>query len=214
MRSAWRSPSARLPVFTPGPLSLLEPPPDPDAFRSLEPTGLCARLPGVRQKYLAKRQADQAAYDTAVTAYKARETERQQRLAAAQVEYEKTVAEVQARLAVQHAEIEVFKDDFHAAKPVAVIQYFALALEASRYPEGFPQHFRLAFVPESRQFVVEYELPAYERIPAVAEYRYVKVVDRVIEKARPPKERQALYKSVVSQVTVRTIHELFDADRA
>jgi restriction system protein len=48
----------------------------------------------------------------------------------------------------------------------------------------------------------------------VAEYRYVKVVDRVIEKARPPKERQALYKSVVSQVTVRTIHELFDADRA
>ncbi|MGH3830491.1 MAG: restriction endonuclease [Pseudonocardiaceae bacterium] len=69
-------------------------------------------------------------------------------------------------------------------------------------------------MPESRQFVVEYELPAYERIPMMAEYRYVKTGDKISEKARPLKERQAIYKSVVAQVTVRTIHELFKADRA
>ena len=33
------------------------------------------------------------------------------------------------------------------------------------------------------------------------------------EKARSPRERQALYKSVVAQVALRTIHELFEADR-
>jgi restriction system protein len=206
--------AAPLPVFAPGPLAVPEPPPDPDAFCPPEPTGLRARLPGVRQRYLAKRQESQAAYEAAVTAHKARETARQQRLAAAQAEHEKTVAEVEARLAVQHAEIEAFKSDFHAGKPAAVVDYFALVLEAGRYPEGFPQRFRLAFVPESRQLVVEYELPAYERIPAVAEYRYVKAGDKVAEKARPVRERQALYKSVVARVTVRTIHELFEADRA
>ena len=58
-----------------------------------------------------------------------------------------------------------------------MVKYFALVLEASRYPEGFPQCFRLAFVPESRQFVIEYELPAYE-IPVVAKYRYVKAGDK------------------------------------
>jgi len=205
--------AAPLPLFTPGPLALPEPPPDPNAFCPPEPTGLRARLPGVRQKYLAKWQEGKDAYEATVTAHKVRETERQRRLAAVQVEHEKTIAEIEARLAVQRAEIDEFKRDFHVGKPAAVVQYFALVLEASRYPEGFPQRFRFAFVPESRQFVVEYELPAYDRIPAVAEYRYVKAGDKVAEKARPLKERQALYKSVVAQVTVRTIHELFEADR-
>lgn len=202
-----------IPVFTPGPLAFSEPPPNPDDFRPPEPTGLRARLPGVRQKFLAKREECRAAYEAAVTAHKARETERQQRLTAAQIEHEKTVAQIEARLNMQHAEIEKLKSDFHARKPAAVVQYFALTLEASHYPEGFPQRFRLAFVPESRQLVVEYELPTYERIPAVTEYRYVKAGDKVTEKVRPPKEREALYKSVVAQVTVRTVHELFKEDR-
>jgi restriction system protein len=94
------------------------------------------------------------------------------------------------------------------------MQYFALVLEASGYSDDFPQQFRLAFVPESRQLVVEYELPGYDRVPAVAAYTYVKSGDKVTEKARPARERQQLYKSVVAQVTVRTIHELFEADRA
>jgi restriction system protein len=94
------------------------------------------------------------------------------------------------------------------------MQYFALVLDASRYPDGFPQRFRLAYVPESHQLVVEYELPGYNRVPPVAVYAYVKSGDKVTEKARPVRDRQQLYKSVVAQVTVRTIHELFEADRS
>jgi restriction system protein len=89
-----------------------------------------------------------------------------------------------------------------------------VVLEASSYPDDFPQQFRLAYVPESHQLVVEYELPGYDRVPTVAAYTYVKSGDKVNEKARPARERQQLYKSVVAQVTVRTLHELFEADRA
>lgn len=202
-----------IPVFAPGPLTFPEPPPHLDDFLPPEPTGLRARLPGARQKYLAKCHESQAAYAEEVASHKTRESERQQHLAAAQAAHEKAVAEIETRLNAQHAEIEQLTSDFHAGKPPAIIQYFALVLEASRYPEGFPQRFRLAFVPESRQLVVEYELPTYDRIPAVAEFRYVKAGDKVAEKARSPRERQALYKSVVSQVTLRTIHELFESDR-
>ena len=62
--------------------------------------------------------------------------------------------------------------------------------------------------------MVEYELPGYNRVPPVAAYTYVKSGDKVTKKARPVRERQQHYKSVVAQVTVRTIHELFEADRS
>jgi restriction system protein len=202
------------PVFAPGPLANPEPPPNPDAYRPPEPTGLRARLPGAREKHLTKWEEGRVAYEAAAAAYQQREAERQRRLAAAQADHDKTVAELEARLAAQHAEVEQFKAAFQAGTPTAVMQYFALVLEASSYPDDFPQQFRLAFVPESRQLVVEYELPPYDRVPAVAAYTYVKSGDKVNEKARPARERQQLYKSVVAQVTVRTIHELFEADRA
>jgi restriction system protein len=105
---------------------------------------LRARLPGAREKYLAKWDEGRVAYEAVVAAYNQREAERQQRLAAAQGEHQRAVSEIQARLAAQHAEVEQF---------------------ASRYPDGFPQRFRLAYVPESRQLVVEYELPGYNRVP-------------------------------------------------
>ncbi len=206
--------AAPLPVFAPGPLANPEPPPNPVAFRPPQPTGMRARLPGAREKFLAKWEEGRVAYEAAVAAYQQREAERQRRLAAAQAEHQKAVAAVQARLAAQHAEVEQFKADFHAGKPAAVMQYFALVLEVSRYPDGFPQRFRLAYVPESHQLVVEYELPGYDRILAVAAYTYVKSGDKVTEKARPSRERQQLYRSLVAQVTVRTLHELFEADRA
>jgi restriction system protein len=205
--------AAPLPIFAPGALAHPEPPPSPDGFRPPEPTGLRARLPGAREKYLAKWDEGRVAYEAHVAAYKEREAERQLRLAAAQADHQRAVSEIDARLAAQHAEVEQFKSDFHAGKPAAVMQYFALVLEASRYPDGFPQRFRLAYVPESHQLVVEYELPGYSRVPPVAVYTYVRSGDKVTNKARPVRERHQLYKSVVAQVTVRTIHELFEADR-
>jgi len=206
--------AAPLPIFRPGQLAVSEPPPNADSYRPPEPTGLRAWLPGTRDKYRAKMEEGRVAYEAAVAAHRVREAARQRRFAAAQAEHDKAVAEVQARLAEQHAEVEQFKADFYAGKPAAVMQYFALVLEASRYPVRFPQRFRLALVPESRQLVVEYELPPYDRVPAIAAYTYVKAGDKVNEKLRPARERQHLYKSVVAQVTVRTIHELFEADRS
>ena len=49
--------------------------------------------------------------------------------------------------------------------PEAVVTYVDLVLNASLYPDGFPQHWRLAYVPESRQLVVEYDLPGIDAIP-------------------------------------------------
>jgi restriction system protein len=68
-------------------------------------------------------------------------------------------------------------------------------------------------VPESRQAVVEYELPTLDVVPAVRAYRYVKSTDTIAESARPQSQVKALYASVVAQVAIRTVHELLQSDK-
>lgn len=120
---------------------------------------------------------------------------------------------VEARLAEQHAEIEKLRKSFQARVPAAVIEYFSYVLERSIYPEAFPQEFRLAYVPESRQLVLEYELPPYDVVPTVSVYKHVKTGDKIAETARTATQRKQLYQAVIAQVAVCTLHELFESDR-
>jgi restriction system protein len=171
-------------------------------------------LPGSRQRYEARFEAGRQHYEAALQAHQQREAERLSRLGLAKAEHDRAVTEIEDRLARQHAEVEAFKASFEAGEPDAVIKYFVLVLERSHYPEGFPQGFRLAYVPESRQLVIQYQLPAYNIVPPVAEYKYVKAGDKITEKQRLQKDRQGLYKRVVAATTVRTLYEAFSADQS
>lgn len=88
-----------------------------------------------------------------------------------------------------------------------------MVLEKSDYPEGFPQNFSLVFLPESKQLVIEYELPTSDIIPEVAEYRYIKSKDEVSTKQRKPAEIKSLYADLIASLTLRCLHELFEADQ-
>jgi restriction system protein len=202
-----------LPGWEPGDLATPIPPPDQWDFRPTELTGMQKLVPGAQKRYEVKYEQGRLAYQAAVDTWTTAEAERKQRLDAAWTEHQRATAAAQAQLDRQHAEIEAFKSDFKAGRPNAVTQYFAMVLELSRYPEGFPQRFRLAYVPESRQLVVQYQLPTFDRVPGVAEYKYVRTGDKITERARPARERQELYKSIIAHVTVRTLHEIFEADR-
>lgn len=68
-------------------------------------------------------------------------------------------------------------------------------------------------MPESRQLVVDYELPLVSIVPSVKAYRYVRSRNETDETARPAAEVRALYGQVVAQTALRTLHELFHADR-
>jgi restriction system protein len=205
--------AAPRPPFAPGPLAVPEPPPDPARFRPPPPGTTQKLVPGARQRYEARFEEGRRQYEAALQAHQQREAERLSRLDLARAEHQRAVAAVEGRLARQHAEVEAFKASFDAGEPDGVVQYFALVLERSHYPEGFPQGFRLAYVPESRQLVIQYRLPGFSVVPAVGEYKYVKTGDKVNEKARPPRERQEIYKRVVAAVAVRSLHEVFEADR-
>jgi restriction system protein len=63
--------------------------------------------------------------------------------------------------------MDAFEAEYRRGVQDAVAAYCSMVLEASQYPSGFPQQFKFAHAPESRQALVEYELPAVAIVPAV-----------------------------------------------
>ncbi len=202
-----------LPVFNPGQLAVAEPIPSPQLYLPPELTGLQKLIPGAKDKHAKETAKAWETYRAYAAQHATRETVRQQNLAQAKAAFDRQVVEIQQRTAAQHAEIDSFQLEFSASSPLAIVNYFTMVLMASNYPGGFPQHAKLAYVPESRQLVVEYDLPSFEIIPAVGSYKYIKARDEVTEVPRPLTQRKVLYASVIAQVTLRTLHELFKADR-
>ncbi|GAB2964100.1 restriction endonuclease [Micromonospora polyrhachis] len=201
------------PPFTPGPVGVPLPPPNWHQFEPPSPSGL-GRLFGSQAKHQQQIAAAQQAFDQAQAQHAAAETHRQRRLTAAHQRYQQQCQQVEAQIAAHNAEVDRFAIAVAKGEPNAVVDYLGMVLGNSVYPDDFPQHYRLAYVPESRQLVVEYHLPTLEVVPAVREYRYVKARDEVTTSARPMKEIKDRYANLIAQVTLRTVHELFEADRS
>ena len=105
------------------------------------------------------------------------------------------------------------KQDFANGKPGTVKRYFNRVLHASDYPSSFPKNYLLKYESGSRPLSVEYELPYINVVPEVKDYRYDKELDAITQTALPQSERAQLGASVFAQIVLRTIHEIFQADR-
>lgn len=186
--------------------------PAPELTLPAEPAGV-GKLFGGKAKHEAGVAAARAQHEQALAQHSTQVQERMAALAQAKSEYEAMVATLQQTAAEKNKEIDDFRADFEAGKPEAITTYFDLVLQASSYPEGFPQRTRIAYVPESKQLVVEYELPTFDLVPEQKSYKYVKSKDEITASLRPATQRKSLYASVVSQIAIRTLHELFEADR-
>jgi restriction system protein len=113
----------------------------------------------------------------------------------------------------RNAEVDEFEAAYHRGDQSAIEMYNSMVLDRSTYPEEFPQAFRVAYVAESKQLVIDYELPTVSVIPAAAEYKYVKTKDLIEEKPRKSNEIKSLYQDIVAAVTLRTVHEVIEADQ-
>lgn len=116
---------------------------------------------------------------------------------------------------IQHYNDEIcrFNESYKVGDPEAITEYCKLVLALSKYPEGFPQKFKLAYIPESKELVTEYELPSIEVIPTVSEYRYVKSKDVIVQKPRKEAELLDIYQDIIASICLRTIHEIFESDQ-
>ncbi|MFJ7911744.1 restriction endonuclease [Kitasatospora sp. NPDC096204] len=205
-----------VPAFDPGPLG--EPVPMPDQssphYFVPPPDPVQARNPGVRQQYEQYLAQARARFEQDWYAAQARETDRQQRLAAYHREYLAWAEQSRRQQEELAARTEELLRRLRAGEPEAVQEYFTAGLYASAaWPEGFPHRLVAAFDAGGRQLVVDWELPGPDVVPAAGRVRYVKADDREAEVARPATERKALYREVLAQSALRVAAELFRADR-
>ncbi len=199
------------PPFSDPRLENAEPPPEPEAVRP--PSAIGALIPGAKAKFHAAAAAAQSEHEEATRAWEAREAEREKALSKTREAHDEKVEEQRRQTEAANAEIDQLQAKLEAGEPSAIVDYLGMVLESSRYPSDFPESHKLAFVPESNQAVVEHDLPDFDVIPEAKEHRYVKSRDEIKASARSAAQRKALYSSMIAQIALRTIHEIFEADR-
>lgn len=94
----------------------------------------------------------------------------------------------------------------------AILDYCDLVLSNSHYPEWMRQEWELDLNAETGILIVDYALPSLDDMPTLSEVRYVKARDELTEKHISDIQKRKSYDSMLYQITLRTIHELFEAD--
>lgn len=195
-------------------LTRVTPPPQENEFlKKVKPMGLLENALGMKGRYQREMQAAKQQFSQALKAYEAAEAEKKAKLEQLRTEYGTNRKAFFSKVEQRHQEVTLLEQGYNQGETEAVLAYTTMVLERSEYPEGFPQTFRLAYVPESKELVIEYELPWVDIIPTAAEYKYNKAKDTIEEKPRKAAEVKALYQDMVAAVALRTIHEVLEADQ-
>lgn len=114
----------------------------------------------------------------------------------------------------QKRNIEIYriKEQYFGKQPHALIKYCEFVLLNSEYPHYFPQEFDLDYNPETKILIVDYSLPSVEYVPKLKEVKYVKSRDDLVEIFLSESEVSKLYDSLIYQITLRTILEIYESD--
>ncbi|OIP96244.1 restriction endonuclease [Candidatus Wirthbacteria bacterium CG2_30_54_11] len=200
--------------FSPSPdLMAKSSPPLKDTCLARKPVFPVNLFPWVKKQYQKRLTDGEKRHKEAISEYETKEQNREELLASERSEYEKAKTAFDQKVAQRCQEIEDFKIAYAAGDRDAIVSYNSLVLERSQYPDGFPQQFRLAYIPESKEIAVEYMLPLVDIVPTILEYKFTRSKDTIDEKSRKPTEIKEIYKNIIASITLRTIHEIFEADQ-
>ncbi len=111
-----------------------------------------------------------------------------------------------------NAKVDSMKELYLKQDPSSVSEYCDLVLNNSIYPDSFPKSYEIDYNPESKILIVEYSLPAIEQLPTLNEVKVIK--GELKEYHISDSQILKLFDATMYNITLRTIHELFEADVA
>jgi restriction system protein len=111
-----------------------------------------------------------------------------------------------------NASIEQMKEKYLSRDVDSILEYCDMVLNNSKYPESFPKNFEIEYNPENRILVVEYELPSQKDLPSIREVKYIASRNELKESLIPVSQINKMYDSTIYKITLRTLHEIFEAD--
>lgn len=226
------------PPFDPGTLATPTPPlpelvypPEPVFQPPAPPSGLSGVFGG-KKKHQEALQAARARHEVAVQSWQQRNTqsyqdylarqekwqqaeaERVERLQQAEAAYHEECASRKADADARNQELAKLVNDLAFDVPAAIEEYVDIVLSNSVYPDSFSVSHDHEFDLANRELTLLVTVPEPSTVPAVKEYRYVKSKDEIASSTLPVKAQKERYANAVWQVAVRSLHEVFEADRA
>ena len=173
-----------------------------------EPTGRDKLFGGAGRRFERELDSARADYARAVERYTAAEAGRRRQLAEQRAAHDAAAAASAAAVAEHNAAVDQFQRDCWAADPEAVAEFCTLVLDSSVYPDGFSHRTRTVYRPGQKEAVIEWELPSQSVIPLDRDYLYLAARDAIDAIPRADKEIEELYRTVIAQVALRTVHEI------
>jgi restriction system protein len=107
---------------------------------------------------------------------------------------------------------DLLKEKYWSVETAAVIEYCDLVLNNSIYPDSFPRSFELDYNGDTKILILEFSLPSLENIPTLKEVKFIK--GELKEYHISDVQREKMFDAAMYNITLRTIHELFEADVA
>lgn len=111
-----------------------------------------------------------------------------------------------------NSSIEASKQKYLAGNIDAIIDYCDFVLNASEYPDCFPKIFDLEYTPDTKNLLIEYQIPYKDDLPTLKEVKYIQSREEFQEKNISDAELNRLYDEVIYQTALRTLHEIFESD--
>lgn len=158
-------------------------------------------------------------YQDAMDGWKERSEEIELENLSAQRDHADSVASWEAKKrnhetaqAQHNQEIDDRESAYIEKNPQAVLDYCRTILNNSEYPPNFPMEHDLQYNQNNGMIVVDYRLPNIDDIPHRTIVKYIKARDEFEDRFLTQAKRNALFESVIYQIALRTLYELFEAD--
>ena len=143
------------------------------------------------------------------------EAEQQQlaALAREQARYARECEEREAAAVQQNQQLDELIANLGYGTPDAIQEYVAIVLGNSVYPEQFPVQHTFTFEPSTAELALRVSIPEPKTLPSAKHFKFVKASDEIVPVPLSQKECKDRYTRAVQQVALRSIHEVFEADR-
>jgi len=95
----------------------------------------------------------------------------------------------------------------------AVQEYISIVLSNSVYPSHFPVSHNFSFDSQSAELNLRVLIPGPNMVPTTKAFKYAKSADEITSSSASMKQCKDRYSGAVHQVAIRSLHEVFEADR-
>lgn len=215
------------PVPAPAPLAA---DPEPAFAPPVQPKGLAAAFGG-KKRYADELSRAQAGFQVVHQAWREQvaalperqlaqlqehqqaEQERLARLAKARAAHQAECDELDAKAAASNAELDELIAGLASGDENAVQLYIEIVLSNCVYPDAFAVDHGFEFNADTRELTMTALVPPPDAVPTERGYRYNKAQDEITATQLPKAEQRARYNRAVHQVALRSLHEIFEADR-